>query len=1063
MGQYDRRINLYVNIDGKEVNNNVKSIRGEMSKLVNSQAQMTIGSKEYIQASAKIRSLKAILTQHAQDIGKIETPMQKLIAKAKELLPAMGFAALAMGFKQVITKADEMFTKYQERVDNLSALTGMTGDELEWLAKKAKETSVSTVDGNVRIKQSAESIVDAYTKVGSKRPELLAVKEDLANVTQEAIILSEAAKSDLEPAVSGLTMALNQFDQGADQSRRIINILAAGSKAGAGDIPYLTQAMEKSGTTANLMGISIEQWAGLIESIAPYYEQASMAGNSFDKVLLKLREKQIGYNNGVFDMSLALDQLKQMYDSGTSSADIFGVEHSKMGELLVKERSKVDEYTKAVTGSNVAIEQAAKNTNNEAGKRAQAQNQINNLYLEFGEKIAPIITKGITGGADLIAVAVKYSSILIPLTAALVTYAMAAKVKVLWDTAMKGGVIALNIVQALFTGNILAANNAMKLLNLTTKLNPFGLIASLIAAAGIALFSYSKRVKEVTAMHQAEIDIRSESIRQSGEEIAALNLLFTRLKNNNEQGTVRSGIIQEINDKYGVYLPHLLTEKSSLGDIQTAYEGINTALRTKIEMEVKEAKAKEVYSKLYEKQLEYDRLYKLSIKEFNSELGIVEGVRGAYKERYMEKMNNEISELQAIYDKLTLISPENLIPLSKNIVPPGGKKIDPPLTEDEKAALKKKQEEASAIVLEALDLAYKQQTLLLKQKYSDEETLQKEYHVRMLATEIAYMKTKWQITANEQEKLDLQSALIDKEKEYRLALQQSVPEMIKTDNGIKNLNTRLLEESKLLAFAAEKQAEGSKAQAEATMKQQLQADTIKMAGDILTDYVTGALNGSIDGFQSFGDTMILMSLQILKSMVPIWSAQILGLSLASPESVASWGVAGMAKFTLITGLMYAGIAAVEGAVKGGISKKREAASGTSKYESGGFTNGEGVYIAGEKGEEWIAPNWMTNHPLTAPIIAGLESWRQNPVTVSQGAFETTKQSSRSTFSNISSTHAPSAGEIIVKTTSDPELKTIMAENTKAIRELMRWKPKVTTELIKKDIEMLDNIEKNRGL
>lgn len=276
----------------------------------------------------------------------------------------------------------------------------------------------------------------------------------------------------------------------------------------------------------------------------------------------------------------------------------------------------------------------------------------------------------------------------------------------------------------------------------------------------------------------------------------------------------------------------------------------------------------------------------------------------------------------------------------------------------------------------ALDLGYRQQQLLLKQKYSDDETIQKEYHARMLANELAYMQAKLQLTTDESSRVDLQSQIIDKQREYTEALKEAVPEILNTRDGIDKLNGRLLEEVELLAFAAKKQDEGTAAQEAATEKQKQQSDTIKMVGDVMTDYVTSAMNGSIDEFQSFGDTLILMSLQILKQMVPIWSAQILGLSLASPESVASWGAAGMAKYALITGLMYAGISAVEGSVKNGIDRKRQAASETKGYASGGFTHGETTYIAGESGKEWIAPNWMVTHPVIAPLIYDLDKIRE---------------------------------------------------------------------------------------
>ncbi len=64
---YTRRINLYIN--GKEVSADLVSIRREMSKLVNEQARMTLGSKEYVAHASKIKSLKRIIDQHNQDLS----------------------------------------------------------------------------------------------------------------------------------------------------------------------------------------------------------------------------------------------------------------------------------------------------------------------------------------------------------------------------------------------------------------------------------------------------------------------------------------------------------------------------------------------------------------------------------------------------------------------------------------------------------------------------------------------------------------------------------------------------------------------------------------------------------------------------------------------------------------------------------------------------------------------------------------------------------------------------------------------------------------------------------
>ncbi|MDV7390388.1 hypothetical protein RZS08_03500, partial [Arthrospira platensis SPKY1] len=70
---------------------------------------------------------------------------------------AASLTGLVLGFRQAQSAAND----FEEKVDNLSALTGLLGDELEWLSQKAKETSIGMTEDGVRIKQSANDIVDA--------------------------------------------------------------------------------------------------------------------------------------------------------------------------------------------------------------------------------------------------------------------------------------------------------------------------------------------------------------------------------------------------------------------------------------------------------------------------------------------------------------------------------------------------------------------------------------------------------------------------------------------------------------------------------------------------------------------------------------------------------------------------------------------------------------------------------------------------------------------------------------------------------------------------------------
>lgn len=76
--------------------------------------------------------------------------------------------------------------------------------------------------------------------------------------------------------------------------------------------------------------------------------------------------------------------------------------------------------------------------------------------------------------------------------------------------------------------------------------------------------------------------------------------------------------------------------------------------------------------------------------------------------------------------------------------------------------------------------------------------------------------------------------------------------------------------------------------------------------------------------QQFKKVLVLGLLDTLQGMIPVLVAQITGLSLASPESVATGGIAGLAKAALLTGLL-------EGAVVGA----KAAVNKSLEFEQGG--------------------------------------------------------------------------------------------------------------------------------
>jgi len=531
---YNRRINLYIN--GQQVTNDIASIRSEMNKTINTQARMTIGSREYIAETSKIKQLKTIIDQHRADIGQIEQKWSmrnigRMFNDYFSMVTAFlaSSVALVMGVKQII----QTYNDFEERLDNLSALTGLAGKDLEWLGETAKKMSTDTLEGGIRVTQSAQQIVDAFTKTGSARPELLKNKEALVAVTKEAIILANAAKIDLQPAIEGLTMVMNQYNVSADQARRIINVMGAGSKAGAGEIPYLTIGFEKAGTTAKMAGLSIETLTATLETLAPRFSQPEIAGRGLRGMLLHLQLGADDTNPAIVGMGTALENLGKKVLSPKEQLKLFGLENINVANTLIQNVQEFKNYEQAVTGTNVALEQAAINTDNNNARLAQARNRLNVMSIELGEKLAPaltISTNGLTYMVKILTVMVDFFSrnkiMIFSTVYALTAYAAAVKIVTIWESisaklkarnVLIGGVqysltlqsiiaqrlqalaymaqfaaVSLyNAAVALLSGNLAVAAIQFRAFSAAMAANPIGLVVGLIVAAGTALYFYS--------------------------------------------------------------------------------------------------------------------------------------------------------------------------------------------------------------------------------------------------------------------------------------------------------------------------------------------------------------------------------------------------------------------------------------------------------------------------------------------------------------------------------------------------------------------------------------------
>lgn len=282
----------------------------------------------------------------------------KALGSLKGLLAGgLAFAGVSTALGDIVQKTME----FEKAISSLSSLTGLVGDDLNYLRQQAIILGATTT-------QTATQVADAFKLIGSQQPQLLQSKEALVAVTRSAITLAEASETDVPTAAKALSGALNQMGAGAEYAQSYINILAAASQKGSADIGYLNKAVEKSGGTANAVGIKFNELVAAIETIAPKVTEASEAGTQLRNIFVTLEgSADRNLKPSVVGLGSAVDNLAKMQLDAAGMAKMFGKENVNAALALVKSKDVYHDLTDAITGTNTATEQAATNTDNLAG------------------------------------------------------------------------------------------------------------------------------------------------------------------------------------------------------------------------------------------------------------------------------------------------------------------------------------------------------------------------------------------------------------------------------------------------------------------------------------------------------------------------------------------------------------------------------------------------------------------------------------------------------------------------------------------------------------------------
>ena len=273
---------------------------------------------------------------------------------AKSLLNIRSAAVAALSGVALIAAlraAVRTVIEFNDAIADLSAITGAAGDDLAFLAEQSR------ILGRKLGKGAAET-AKAFKLIASAKPDLLKNVKALAAVTKAAVTLAVAAGITLPEAATALGNSLNQFNAGAKEAARFMNVLAAGAKFGASEIPDVTMALRDSGTVARGAGVSFEELNALIQILAASGIKAAKAGVGLRNMILRLQTGAKETNPELVGMVQAVKNLGAQQLSATEMMKRFGMEGIVVAKIIIDNADKIGGLTKSLTDTQTAADQA---------------------------------------------------------------------------------------------------------------------------------------------------------------------------------------------------------------------------------------------------------------------------------------------------------------------------------------------------------------------------------------------------------------------------------------------------------------------------------------------------------------------------------------------------------------------------------------------------------------------------------------------------------------------------------------------------------------------------------
>lgn len=359
-----------------------------------------------IRLMADTASYEAAMTRAGSTARTVASGMEN--TGRKSALIASGMTAAGLAVAAFGVAAVKMAADFDQQMSTVQANTGATSAQMDQLRAAAIEAGASTV-------YSASDSADAINDLGKAG---MSVTDILTGGLSGALNLAASDGMAVGDAAEYMANALSMFHLKGSQASQVADTLAAGAGKAVGNVSDFGEALNNCGAQANSFGMNIQETTGVLALFAQNGTIGAEAGTQLNSMLMKLAAPSAEASNTMKELGISAydaqghfvgmanfaGQLQKAEKGLTdeqrnqANATIFGSYAIKAANYLYEAgESGVNKWTKAVSESGYAAEQAAAKNNNLKGDLENLSGSMESLMISVGEGAQGPLRKMVQG------------------------------------------------------------------------------------------------------------------------------------------------------------------------------------------------------------------------------------------------------------------------------------------------------------------------------------------------------------------------------------------------------------------------------------------------------------------------------------------------------------------------------------------------------------------------------------------------------------------------------------------------------------------------------------------